>query len=462
MKKLFSLLAAVLFTGSMFAVYNAVKVTSVHDGGLYIFERDGRVMIGSVSNYVIQTTDDYSKAGLQGIETYVWSLHSLEDPSDCFMIRNEARYAETPLGHVELSNQSNSANMTFANAATSAWRFTFDTDGTATITNAANNDRFIGDNGSNGYKCYAQSNIGSTPHLFTIYELTESSDPFLTVNKSVIDFGNIVEGESVDDAAVKVIFANLTGSITYSGLTAPFSASGSISATGDEITISATASTIGDYEQTLTIASAADSKSATVTVKMKVIEAPDPNASFSLFSGDLVEGDYVIYDAQGAMNTTLSSDRLQITDVTPENDMISSPDASIVWHIAPSGGYWTIYNASEQKYAAGTEVKNKIQLLADGTDDKALWTATNTSGSYTFVNKANAAKSVNATLKRNGTFGWACYASGSVTLYKKGNGGTTALDEAAAAHKAIKRIENGQIIIIRDGKRFNAIGARIE
>ena len=126
MKKLFTLFAAMMLTGSMFAAYTATKVTSVHDGGLYIFERDGRVMIGSVSNYIIQTTDDYSKFGLLGTETYVWSLHSLEDPSDCFSIRNEARYAEDPAGHVELSNQSGSPNMTLANSASSLyWRQRF-------------------------------------------------------------------------------------------------------------------------------------------------------------------------------------------------------------------------------------------------------------------------------------------------------------------------------------------------
>jgi hypothetical protein len=160
--------------------------------------------------------------------------------------------------------------------------------------------------------------------------------------------------------------------------------------------------------------------------------------------------------------------RLGYALVTPVNNVIESPGDSIVWHIAASGDYWTLYNAAVEKYDAATTAKNQLQMLASGTDDKSLWTVTvSNDNKYEFENKARAAGTNpgNKYLRNNGTNGFACYSSstgGALSLYKKGNGGTTALDEAAAAHKAIKRIENGQIIIIRDGKRFNAIGARIE
>ena len=84
----------------------------------------------------------------------------------------------------------------------------------------------------------------------------------------------------------------------------------------------------------------------------------------------MVEGDYVIYYGDGAMNTTVESDRLQYAEVTPTEDKITNPDASIIWHIAQSGEYWTIYNSAAQAYAASTGAKNKAQMLADGTDDK--------------------------------------------------------------------------------------------
>ena len=142
---------------------------------------------------------------------------------------------------------------------------------------------------------------------------------------------------------------------------------------------------------------------------------------YELFTGDLVEGDYIIcYDGK-AMNTTVTSDRLQFAEVTPSNDVITTDNAEIVWHIAKSDDYWTVYNAEAGAYAAGTGVKNKAQLLTDGTDDKALWTISG-SETYDFVNKANTAAGVNAYLRENTTYGFACYASGTggaLSLYKK-------------------------------------------
>lgn len=142
---------------------------------------------------------------------------------------------------------------------------------------------------------------------------------------------------------------------------------------------------------------------------------------YELYSGTITEGDYVIVYSGGAMNNTVSSNRLQITDVTITNNKISNPAAAIVWHIAASGDYWTIYNANVSKYAAGTGTKSQAGLLASGTDDKSLWTVTGTS-TYNFVNKYNNSNSVNAYLRRNTTYGFACYASGtggSLSLYKK-------------------------------------------
>lgn len=148
---------------------------------------------------------------------------------------------------------------------------------------------------------------------------------------------------------------------------------------------------------------------------------PATGDQYSLFTGDLVEGDYIIYYEGKAMNTTVTSDRLQYAEVTPLNDVITTDNAAIVWHIAKSGDYWTIYNADADAYAASTGAKNKAQMLEDGTDDKALWTVSGTE-TYDFVNKKNAANGVNDNLRNNGTYGFACYASttgGALSLYKK-------------------------------------------
>ena len=158
-----------------------------------------------------------------------------------------------------------------------------------------------------------------------------------------------------------------------------------------------------------------------ITITQAAAVTPGTGDSYKLFSGDLVEGDYIIYFDGNAMNTTVDNDRLQYAEVTPENNVITTDNAAIVWHIAPNGEYWTIYNADADAYAASTGAKNKAQMLTDGTDDKALWTVSGTE-TYDFVNKANAAANVNAYLRKNGTYGFACYAEGTggaLSLYKK-------------------------------------------
>lgn len=160
-----------------------------------------------------------------------------------------------------------------------------------------------------------------------------------------------------------------------------------------------------------------------VTVSQDAYVAPPTGENYALYTGEIVEGNYIIYYNGSAMNTTVNNDRLQYVDIEPNNNVITSDNAAIVWHIAPSGEYWTIYNADADAYAASTGAKNKAQMLADGTDDKALWTVSGTE-TYEFVNKKNTDNSVNSNLRKNGTYGFACYATstgGALTLYKNVN-----------------------------------------
>jgi hypothetical protein len=142
---------------------------------------------------------------------------------------------------------------------------------------------------------------------------------------------------------------------------------------------------------------------------------------YSLYSGELTEGDYIIVYGSNAMKNSISSNRLTYSTVTISSDnTITGPSAEIVWHISKSGDYWTIYNASVEKFAAGNGTKNQAALLESGNDDGSLWTVSG-SETYDFVNKKNSAANVNATLRNNGTYGFACYAQGTggaLSLYK--------------------------------------------
>ncbi len=209
------------------------------------------------------------------------------------------------------------------------------------------------------------------------------------------------------------------GATCNSGATITYSSNKTEVATVDPNTGVVTAVAAGEATITAS-APAANGFTAAQATCLVTVTAAGGN-TYSLYSGSIVEGDYIIVYDGNAMNTTVSSNRLQYSAVTITNGDITDPDASIVWHIAKSGDYWTIYNAAAEKYAAGTGTKNQAQMLASGTDDKSLWTASGTS-TYEFVNKAHAGKSINANLRKNGTYGFACYSTstgGALSLYKK-------------------------------------------
>ncbi len=149
--------------------------------------------------------------------------------------------------------------------------------------------------------------------------------------------------------------------------------------------------------------------------------------NFVLHEAELVEGDYLVVYEGKAMKAEVASGRIAYADVKVSEKTIANSDASIVWHLSPSGDYWTILNEKINKYAASTGAKNKAQLLADGADDKSLWTVTKTKNAATFefVNKANSSANpaVNANLRNNGTNGFACYSAatgGPLSLYRLG------------------------------------------
>lgn len=235
-----------------------------------------------------------------------------------------------------------------------------------------------------------------------------------------------------------------------------------------KITVDCTTNSI--YVKSVTITYTADGGSGNVDTPSEEVES----YKYSLFSDDLVEGDYIIYYDGKAMNTTVTNNRLKYEEVTPVENIITTNNSAIVWHIAPSGDYWTIYNATKEEYAAANGTKNQAQMLSDGSDNKALWTVSSTSVSgtsyYEFVNKANAASNVNAYLRNNGTYGFACYSDGTggaLSLYKKmeetvtisAAGYATFCSDKALNFKGVAGLTAYQAVMMDDGKtvKFNPV-----
>ncbi len=146
--------------------YKLVQVTEVKAGGLYVFEQDDYVMNNTVTNGILQTTDNYERKKLSGTETYVWEL---EKGSGGFYMKNvyNGNY---------LNAGTTSTSISFGNQS-SIWMFTFSESGTAVIQDIKHGSRFLGYDGQklHQYRVYAASTLstGSSPHDINVYQLVE-------------------------------------------------------------------------------------------------------------------------------------------------------------------------------------------------------------------------------------------------------------------------------------------------
>ena len=230
-------------------------------------------------------------------------------------------------------------------------------------------------------------------YLVSVTITTQSSDPEVSVSPDSWDFGTV----HASDAASKVFSvsgSNLTAGMLTLAVPEGFSVSpssiavdGTLAATN--VTVSKNTSTEDDYAGNLSISGGGLASAKTVALTMTVDADPAPTGTFKLFSGDLSEGDYVFVVGGKAMTNTVSSNRLANTDVTISADnKITNPEDAIIWHVAASEEYWTIYNTAIAKYAASTGAANKAAVTATE-DDKILWSVEESSGSYHFNNKYN-------------------------------------------------------------------------
>ena len=201
---LFSILFLAVF-GDLYAeaTYHLEAVTSVEAGALYVFEQDGYVMGNSISSKSLQTTRNFSLTALEGTEAYVWTLEAAQDG---FYMKNVSLSS-----NAYLNNTSGKTDMSFGSKS-AVWAFNFESDGTATIQNVTNNNRYLGLNSYKNYKAYASSDM-SLPHAITVYQLVEGvgEETLLTGKLSIAD----VEVEKGRATLIEVT-TNSDGTITFS------------------------------------------------------------------------------------------------------------------------------------------------------------------------------------------------------------------------------------------------------
>lgn len=179
--------------------YKLVKVTNVSAGGLYVFEQSGRVMNNTVSSDALQTTKTYESFLLSGTETYVWKL---EKATNGFYMKNVS-------GNSYLYNSGTSTAVALNSKANKdyAWKFTFNSDGIATIQYASNN-RYLGYTSklAYNYKAYAESSLSNdtNPHSIVVYQLVEAATNTarICVNGEEVSAARYDEGASISFPSV--------------------------------------------------------------------------------------------------------------------------------------------------------------------------------------------------------------------------------------------------------------------
>ncbi len=298
-----------------------------------------------------------------------------------------------------------------------------------------------------------------------------TTNPVLTVDETPIDFGVVKEGATFVDKTLSVTGVNLTevpvATITE-GATI-FAVSGNLTKEDGTLTISCTATTVGEHTGKLTVV--ADGITKTIVLKAQVKAL---TGTFTLYTAETLEnGDYVLVGliaddaaSANAMSTTNNNGRLANGKATFTDGKIVNPDDAVVWMITKDeDDHYTIYNKEAGAYAVGTGFANKLAIATTPEAEAHHWTVSVANNLWAFVSEKNATANVNKTLQNNGEYGFACYGadySTYITLYKKTASGTTALENTTTEVKARKVIENGQMIIIKDGVRYNIFGSVIE
>ncbi len=265
--------------------YKLQQVTSVEEGGLYVFEQGGYVMSNECSSSALQTTNSYNTTGLSGTETYVWTL---ESATGGFYMKNVSL-----TNYPYLYNTTSKTNVSFGNSGSSVWAFKFQDDNTVLIQNKSNSDRFLGYTSSTSYayKAYATSNLSSYPHAIKVYQLVEetpspaSSDLALTGAPVALSF-DLYNNSSAQTVSYTT---SGTGAVTVSG------GEGYVETSVDPSTktITVTPMAVTPSVQTITVSQAADATheagSVTFTVSVSDSTPASSPSSWGWVQTDITE-----------------------------------------------------------------------------------------------------------------------------------------------------------------------------
>ena len=177
--KLVSVLVLVLTIGSGNVwgadTYKLTAVTSVSAGNKYVFVESGNALTGTISSSKLQSTTTFNTTGLNGSESYVWTLETADGG---YYLKNVSVGAS---GYLRNSSSANLALST-SDQTNNVWTFSF---GVSTAEICIGTRKIAGtSSGSTEYKAYSTIPSGAG-YSFTVYRLDlEVTETFAVTWKS--------------------------------------------------------------------------------------------------------------------------------------------------------------------------------------------------------------------------------------------------------------------------------------
>ena len=254
-RRIFNFFLLVMFFGIASSVsattYRLQRVTSVENGGKYVFEQAGYVMsnslTGSGSSTSLRTTNSFNTTGLSGDESYVWTL---ESATGGFKMKNESAS-----GSKYLAKESSKTNLLFDTKDNSSiWSFSFQSDGTAFITTGSGSSMhtlayYSPSLANYNYKCLNIGELGYSAHSIVVYKLVEESEGKSSPQLNYVNkFEKLVKGSDFTPHALSTA-DGFTGSVSYASSNNNVA---TVNATTGEVTI------VGSGHALITASSEAD------------------------------------------------------------------------------------------------------------------------------------------------------------------------------------------------------------
>ncbi|MGN0236129.1 MAG: DUF6359 domain-containing protein [Paludibacteraceae bacterium] len=268
------------------------------------------------------------------------------------------------------------------------------------------------------------------------YEMDKNNQLVSRIVKTpIIEADNILFGNIFSTGKTKELVVtgyNLTEAITYTlSEDAAFTVEGSLTTEGGTLTVTFTGTTDDDYSATLTLTSG------TVTLPVTI------SASLMSLTGD------------GTKENPFT-----VEDVTKINSSLGT-----------SQKYWVI-GYILGSYADGGEIASPAvasNLALGGTADATTFipvALTSNSAARTALNVADNPGNVGKQVKVCGTLETYFSVAGVKNVKTAEEyeilSNPTAIDNAAVETSVVKTIENGQLVILRDGVKYNAMGVRLQ